>query len=365
MLGPCLWNTFFADVSALARSTGGKEAMFADDLNVFQKFDRLVPLPTVTSTFENCRARVHSWGRANRIIFDPGKEHLVVMHPSLGHGSAFKLHGCAMDTDLCMHSAVEQLMSKIRPKITAILRTRAYYKVPNLIGQFKTHIWGLIEAHNGGYFHAAAALLDKIEHAQNRFLRELEISPEQAFLDLNFVPPRIRRNIAILGLIRKRVIGECHPSFQRLLPWYAERFSESRAMPCHTKQLYGRNVEISHQRSLYDRWIFAMVDIYDNLSQCILDSPTVSSFQTCLNNIIKSRCESGDVTWIYSFSRRHDSIMIRMRSRQNRIFCGNTTVTQCSVAKRKSWTIHLDHILRALSSPEDNVFSRKSSIVWT
>ena len=217
VLGPCLWNTFFADVSVPAKSTGGKEAMFADDLNVFQEFDRLVPLPTVVSTLETCRTRVHSWGRTNRVTFDPGKEHLVVMHPSLGHGAAFRLLGCTMDTDLRMHSAIEDLMSKIRPKITAILRTRAYYKVPDLIGQFKTHIWGLIEAHNGGYFHATSSLLDKIEHAQSRFLRELEVSPEQAFLDFNFAPPRIRRNIAVLGLSHTRVIGKCHPSFQRLL----------------------------------------------------------------------------------------------------------------------------------------------------
>ena len=40
VLGPCLWNTFFADVCIPASSTGGKEAMFADDLNVFQILPR-------------------------------------------------------------------------------------------------------------------------------------------------------------------------------------------------------------------------------------------------------------------------------------------------------------------------------------
>ena len=72
VMGPSLWNSFFADVSVSAKSTGGKEAMFADDLNVFQEFDRLVPLPTVVSTLETCRTNVHSWGRTNRVIFDPG-----------------------------------------------------------------------------------------------------------------------------------------------------------------------------------------------------------------------------------------------------------------------------------------------------
>ena len=114
--------------------------MFADDLNVFQEFDRLVPLAIVVSILEVCRKRVHAWGRTNRVTFDPGKEHLVIMHPSLGYGAAFRLLGCTMDTDLRMHSAIEELMSKIRPKITAILRTRAYYSTLDLIGQFKTHI---------------------------------------------------------------------------------------------------------------------------------------------------------------------------------------------------------------------------------
>ena len=36
VLGPPLWNTFFADVSTPASSTGGREAMFADDLKIFK-----------------------------------------------------------------------------------------------------------------------------------------------------------------------------------------------------------------------------------------------------------------------------------------------------------------------------------------
>ena len=34
VLGPTLWNVFFADVGEAARSTGGRETMFADDLNM-------------------------------------------------------------------------------------------------------------------------------------------------------------------------------------------------------------------------------------------------------------------------------------------------------------------------------------------
>ena len=40
VLGPPLWNIFFADIiSAMSRPKSGKA--FADDLNVFHEFDRL------------------------------------------------------------------------------------------------------------------------------------------------------------------------------------------------------------------------------------------------------------------------------------------------------------------------------------
>ena len=38
VLGPPLWNTYFADVAAPAKHNGGKEAIFADDLNIFKLF---------------------------------------------------------------------------------------------------------------------------------------------------------------------------------------------------------------------------------------------------------------------------------------------------------------------------------------
>ena len=183
--------------------------MFADDLNVFQRFKKGTPLQECKDVMVKCRDSVHKWGKTNRVSFDATKEHIMVIHPSESYGDTFKLLGCPMDVDLRMHSAVEQVLSKIRPKITAILRTRQYYSLENLILQFKTQIWGLIETNMGGYFHAASSLLDRIDGAQNRFLHELDVTPATAFLEFNFAPPSLRRNIGILGLLHKRVLGKC------------------------------------------------------------------------------------------------------------------------------------------------------------
>ena len=116
-----------------------------------------------------------------------------------------------------MHTAIEQLLSKIRSKSTAILRTRAYYSTPELINQYKTHVWGLVECHCGAYFHAASGLLEKISQVQRSFLSKLGVTEQQAFLNFNFAPTRLRGDVAILGLLHKPVIGQTHPTFARLL----------------------------------------------------------------------------------------------------------------------------------------------------
>jgi len=208
-----------------------------------------------------------------------------------------------VDTDLAMESAIDLLLTRIRPKIKAILRTRGYHSISDLIMQFKTHIWGLMEAHMGGIFHATSTRLDKIDHVQDRFLRELGISAEYAFEEFNFAPPKLRRNIGILGLLHKRVLGLCHPSFERLLPWYSSRFEPSRGHG-HNKTLYGHNCEISHCQGLFSRSIFSMVDIYNSLLQYTVDNSSVSEFQSYLNHIAHTKCQQGDVKWMSLFCRR-------------------------------------------------------------
>ena len=136
VLGPPLWNAFFADVAVPASSTGGRESKFADDLNVFKEFLQNISLIQVQTDLEKCKIRTHKWGRKNRVSFDALKEHIVILHPSKGHGDPFKLPGLMMDTDLRMHSAIDLLLGKVRSQITAILRTRAYFSISDLVTQF-------------------------------------------------------------------------------------------------------------------------------------------------------------------------------------------------------------------------------------
>ena len=137
---------------------------------------------------------------------------------------------------------------------------------------------------------------------QRNFLNKLCVSEQEAFLNHNFAPSSLRRNIAILGLLHKRVLGLCHRSFDVLLPWYSQRFETARGFG-HNKQLYGHWVEADKHPALFDRSIFLMVDIYNNLPQYVVDASTVSNFQSFLTEMARKRCQLGNASWAKSFSR--------------------------------------------------------------
>jgi len=281
VLGPTLWNLFFSDVATPATMAGGDEAMFADDLNVFQQFDKDEPPDNINNKLEECRTHVHKWGRTNRAVFDPGKKHTRITHPQFAEGDPFKLLGLMVDCKLVMDQAIEKVLAQIRPKVKALLRTRAHYSSAQLVDQFKTQVWGIMEAQSGGFFHASTSHLAKLDDVQRHFLNDIEVSEATAFIDMNFAPPTLRRNIGMLGLLHKRALGLCHPDYEVLLPWFRTHYGFVVAGR-HDKQLYNHALEVTAQVGLFRCSVFAMVDVYNHLSQSVVDSPSVSAFQSHL-----------------------------------------------------------------------------------
>ena len=162
---------------------------------------------------------------------------------------------------------------------------------------------GLVECHCGGDFYASNTLLDRVDQVQRNFLSKLGLTDQQAFLDFNFAPTALRRNVAVLGLLHKRVLGQSHRTLEELLPFYSQRFDSPRGFG-HTKQLYGQWLEATHHRRLFGNSIFQMVDIYNNLPQYVVDTLSVSAFQHLLTNKARERCSHNDPLWALSFSRR-------------------------------------------------------------
>jgi len=246
---------------------------------------------------------VHQWGRVNRVIFDASKEKQAIVHPRDGEGESFKLLGNIIDPKLTMDQAVQHILSKDRPKITAMLRTRGKYSHADMFMQYKTHIWGHAEYQNGCIAHAAPSTLLKIDSMQRRYLHELSITEQVAFLDHNFAPPCLRRDIGMLGLIHKRILGLAHPAYEQLLPMASQRwYDDQYHYPRHDKQIDNGMDQCIYAHNMFNRSIFGRVVIYNRLSQRIVDCTNISTFQHELTELAKAKCERGENEWQYMFS---------------------------------------------------------------
>ena len=81
--------------------------------------------------------------------------------------------------------------------------------------QYKTHILSLMEFHTGSIFHAKDSAFRQLEDIQRSFLQQIGLTENDAFLDFNLAPLRLRRDIAILGFLHKANLGRCHPSIRK------------------------------------------------------------------------------------------------------------------------------------------------------
>ena len=127
VLGPCLWNIFFADVHEAGEATGCKERRFADDLSTSKSYRRDTDNGVVLEELRACQRSVHEWGEKNRVRFDPAKEEFVVLCPVAGYGDTFRLLGPLIDQKLLMTECIEKLYRKAKAKARALLRCRRFF----------------------------------------------------------------------------------------------------------------------------------------------------------------------------------------------------------------------------------------------
>ena len=244
VLGPSLWNVFFEDVHAAAELSGGKEAKFADDLNIFKEYSRDVSNADIIDDLRTCQHDVHEWGKANRVSFDPAKEEFCILDPLHGEGASFRLLGPVFDCKLSMTTAVNKLVRKARPKCRKLLATRRFYSVPEIIVQFKTHVLNILESCVGAIYHATDTTLQPLDNVRDSFVRHLGLDSRSAYLEFNLAPTKLRRDIAMLGFLHKVSLGDAHKDILCLFP------------PSPPSQEHGFNTRTSahrHNKQLLDR----------------------------------------------------------------------------------------------------------------
>jgi hypothetical protein len=198
----------------------------------------------------------------------------------------------------CHHVESDRICKKARPKLKALLRTKHFNSLSSLIIQYKAHVLTLLEGSALAMYHAAAMYLDKLDRVQRSFLREVDLSEEQAFLEFNLAPLSLRRDIAAQGFLHKISLGECHPEFQLLFPPASQSQAhrhDTRHSRVHTRALQDR--VHGGCLGLMQRSLFAAVRVYNKLPQHIADRQDISGFQHDLTEIARSACRGGQENW--------------------------------------------------------------------
>eukprot|EP00973_Karenia_brevis_P020587 2826711-Karenia_brevis.AAC.1 len=213
--GPPLWNVFYKDAAVAIRMSGFCDIVYADDLNAFRIFHGPVSNHVIKKSVSACQANLHAWGGANQVAFDAGKESAHIISRSDPDGTNFKILGINFDTRLHMHDCIYDCAAECAWKLRTLLRTRRFHNDAAVVRLYKSHILPYIEYRTPGIAHASVSELAPVDRIQDRLLRHLGISDRDALMHFHLAPLRVRRTIAILGVIHRTVLGIGPPHFQR------------------------------------------------------------------------------------------------------------------------------------------------------
>ena len=132
-------------------------------------------------------------------------------------------------------------------------------------------------------------LLKKIDDIQFQFVSALGLSIEQAFLEHNLAPLRLRRDIAILGFLHRCTLNQVHPLIKIIFGHLPRNGLQSTQK--HSHQINHHMHDVRAHFGLYHRSILAMTHIYNNLPQGLVDAPSVKKFQSLLTGMARIRLE--------------------------------------------------------------------------
>ena len=205
------------------------------------------------------------------------------------------------DCSLRMLAGITKLSKEAGWRLQSILRPRRFFSERQLMTLYKSRVLSFIEAGTPGYYHAAPSVLYLLDRVQHRLLRELQLSEDDALFYHNLAPLRARRDIAMLGLLHRRVLGQVSLQLTALFPFQQtplDRYSTRLASSRHPFQLE----EPRFHTNVFRRSIFGLTVIYNLLPYHVIQAASVKRFQHLLQAALKSAFNIGMISWQSLFS---------------------------------------------------------------
>ena len=213
--------------------------------------------------------------------------------------------GVEYDCKLLMRGECHFLARQAGWKLRTLLRARRFYNEQDLVTLYKTHLLPFLEFATPAVYHAATTTLAAVDRVQARFLREVELTAEEALLRYNLAPLCARRDMAMLGVIHRTTLGKGPPHFRE---WFypatkpEHRHNTRLQAGRHNRQLHDY-VDGSHTELLRNSAL-GLVRVYNGLPQRVVDAKTVASFQHLLQQHLKDLVRKQTEEWQTYYSPR-------------------------------------------------------------
>ena len=228
-----------------------------------------------------CQHGLHDWGCANQVTFDPSKEGMHIVARGSNSEECFGILGVDFDTRLLMRTAVQTVVNEAKWRARAILRSRRYHSVEDMIALYKANVLSYIEYRTAALYHAEEGVLEKLDSIQKCFIQEVGVNALDALQVFNLAPLSTRRDIAMLGILQK-VSWKTAPA-QLCSLFELEVISGGK----HDRRMKPFRSGAGDDWGPLRRSIFGLVDVWNALPQIAVNLASVSEFQSVLQRGVK------------------------------------------------------------------------------
>ena len=201
-----------------------------------------------------------------------------------GEGGNWEQLGVIFDTGLTMEDAVAETVQGVSWKLRTLRRSAKYHTEAELVHLYKARVLSYLEYRTPALYHVTNTVLQPLNSLQDRFLRQVGLSPVEALMEFNLAPLATRRDVALLGLIHRAALKKGPEQFHDLfsLEQRAERpntrLAARRAK--HGRQL--KEYRLETHLNVLRRSAFGLVSVYNLLPHEVVQLEEVKDFQTAL-----------------------------------------------------------------------------------
>jgi hypothetical protein len=168
----------------------------------------------------------------------------------------------------------------------------------------KSHILSYLEYRTAAVYHACTTALLPLDRVLERFLRDICVNEIDALMSFNLAPLTTRRDLAMLGLIHRTVLGNGPAHFSRWFKPASAQTLRRSTRQCRNSIRPLQPIETGRQLCVCRRSAFGLVSIYNMLPNAAVAKDSEKEFQAELSRLVKREAASGNPTWLDLFSPR-------------------------------------------------------------